>query len=67
MIELDTRRVWRRDSKVPHESEPDKDSCKWCGLTGLAILQERLGCIAALHPKKPQPPKPKRRNWRFKK
>ena len=67
MHALDTSRTWRRDSKMPHEINGfGPEVCNYCGLTAEAIVEERLGCIAALQPKKPQPPKQKRRDGRWK-
>jgi len=69
-------KVWRRDSKIPHSivfrmwidpsgATTTVDVCQHCGLSAKTILDERLGCIAALQPKLPQPPKQKRRDGRF--
>ena len=68
MHALDTSRTWRRDSKVLHGFgyAMQDHRCEYCGLSVEQIEEERLGCIAALQPKKPQPPKQKRRDGRWK-
>jgi len=37
-----------------------EEVCEYCGLSAETIAAERLGCIASLQPKKPQPPKRRR-------